>query len=214
MRRRVIPRGWLLTALLIVDLAQPVQPAPQHNLGRTARQSKNTSLADAIVDGNPAQVKQLLRQGISPNAPTTRSDLPNSLPDSYATPLIYVITYRRPDIVKLLLDAGADVNGLSAQFNRDSWQAPLEDSPLAAAASGNDIAMTRLLLHRGADINGGASQRFTPLMSALFDSDPQTGSVARLLISLGADVNRSDANGGSGSHLVAEPSLDAPVVVV
>jgi len=182
---------WLLTALLVADLVQPVQPAPRHEPGHTTRQPRNTLLADAIVGGDPAQVKQLLKQGVSPNAPTTCSDLP----DSYATPLIYAITYRRPDIVKLLLDAGADVNGLSARFDRDSWQAPLEDSPLAAAAFGDDISMTRLLLHRGADINGGASRRFTPLMSALFDSDPRAVSVARLLISLGADVNRSDANG-------------------
>lgn len=191
MRTRFAPGEWLLTALLMADLVQPVQSDPQHNPGNITRQQRNTLLADAIVGGNPAQVKQLLKQGVNPNAPTTRSDLR----DSFATPLIYAVTYRRPDIVTLLLDAGADVNGLSAQFNSDSWQASLEDTPLAAAAYGDDIPMTRLLLHRGANINGGASRRFTPLMSALFDSDPRAVSVARLLISRGVDVNRSDANG-------------------
>ena len=151
------------------SIVSPVQP-----LGKL--------LADAIIAGNTAAAKVLLKRGVSPNAPVTRSDL------SYAvsTPLIYAVTYRKPAIVNLLLDKGANINGLDKDPN------DLEDAPLAYAASGEDIPMSRLLLKRGADINGGSSKKFTPLMAALFGHYPD---MVQFLIRHGANVNRADAKG-------------------
>jgi len=166
--------------------AAPVPPtAPQNISAGFPKQLPGRLLADAITGGDTAAARTLLERGINPNAPIARSDL------SYAvsTPLIYAVTYRRPAIANLLLDKGADVNGLHEDPE------DYEDVPLAYAASGADISMARLLLRRGANINGGATQKFTPLMAALFTRGFEAVAMARFLIAHNANVNRADAKG-------------------
>ena len=98
----------------------------------------------AVRDGNPSEIREVLRYGANPTLPV----------DDLHPPLLQAAHNGRADIVRLLLDNGADVNEGTVIIG----------TPLIAAAIEGHANVVRLLLERGADIcfkaDGGTAKEF------------------------------------------------------
>ncbi|MCC6003801.1 MAG: ankyrin repeat domain-containing protein [Thermofilum sp.] len=121
----------------------------------------------AMVDGDTARVRKLLRKGANVNAKYGDSDL---------TPLHWAAFLGHVDVVRLLLEHGAEVNA------RNKYG----ETPLHRAAAYGRADAARLLLEHGADVNARDEYGWTPLHVAALQG---RADVARLLLEHGADVN-------------------------
>ena len=105
-----------------------------------------------------------------------------NLRDSYGNTAVYLAAVRGASkVVALLVAAKADVNVNSASG----------ESPLGVAARMGEATLVRLLIRGGANLNAADQHGLTPLMVS------KTTSIAKLLITSGADVNGRRDNGDS-----------------
>lgn len=129
------------------------------------------ALAKAACEGNVAEVKRLVAQGVSSNARG----------DKDVTPLIWALTCRNEQGMTALLDAGADPN-----------QAADNDPPVLVAATYDDPRFLKLLLARGGDPNAaeatGADTALTTALSVGIDRKDWRNYY--ILLDAGADINR------------------------
>lgn len=132
---------------------------------------------DAAIDGDAERVRQLLDQGVDPNAP-----------DDAGTPLEWALFGNQVVTVRVLLEHGADPNVEGAT-----------GTPLIQAVMSGNIELIDVLLMHGADPNMG--DRSTPLIAA-----SQKGSLdaTELLLERGADPAISLFDGVTALHKAAE----------
>ncbi len=130
-----------------------------------------TSLFDAIRNGDTPRVQALLKSGADPNQ---RHEMG-------ATALMYAAAFSTDECLRVLLDAGAQVNGSG---NNGATALIWEYSP--------DTTKVRLLLERGAEVNAKTKDGTTALVTAARRGN--TDSV-KLLLAHGADPKASANNG-------------------
>ena len=135
--------------------------------------ARANSLADAVRNGDGAQVRALLKRRIDVN-----------LPEADGTTALHWAVYRDDlDVTDLLLRAGADVKVRNA----------LGVAPLSLACVNGNAAMIDRLLKAGADPNTASGAGETALMTAA-----RTGNVPSVeaLLARGADVHAREKERG------------------
>jgi ankyrin repeat protein len=104
------------------------------------------ALFDAVLSGDPEQVREALLAGGDPNARDARPFV-----GALNTPLHYAALQGNREVVSLLIAAGADVNA------RCKWGW----TPLMRACNGGYLQVTVVLLEEGADPHLVNSEGFT-----------------------------------------------------
>jgi ankyrin repeat protein len=151
---------------------------------RSRKQNKAVeTLIDAAMDGNLAQVQQLITNGAQVNA----------IASCNRTPLSLAIQGGHIPIIQALLDAGADPNLADEDDDGRAANSPLMEAASTFFAT-NRSAMVRLLIERGADLNQQDAEGQTPLMHALSYGDLD---VIQALIEAGADLDIPDHEGNT-----------------
>jgi ankyrin repeat protein len=137
-------------------------------------------LLEAAADGDVAEVRWLVAQGVDVNVEDGNG----------ARPLHWAAAHGHMELVTTLAELGADVHAAASVGQR----------PLHAAAFNGHVEVATTLVELGADVNveNAAGQR--PLHLAVANGHVE---VARTLVALGADVNAEDADGARPLHHAA-----------
>jgi ankyrin repeat protein len=146
-------------------------------------------LFDAVIQGDPDQVRSLLSNGADVNA-GFRNGLTvlmcaalagnfESLPRPYIPPVKSVAIGDRIEMVKLLIGVGADVNA------KDDFG----DTLLMYAARGGSLETVNLFIAKGLDVNARAKDGITALM---FAAGIGKYEVVKTLVQKGADIDVKD----------------------
>ncbi|XP_078688559.1 uncharacterized protein LOC144920321 isoform X6 [Branchiostoma floridae x Branchiostoma belcheri] len=147
------------------------------------KEKKEAALVRAAEKGDTDRVKQLLAEGVNPNAAGRWQ----------RTALYLAAGNGHHETVSALLTAGADVN------TRDQKQrTPLH---LAAVAEICYHETVSVLLTAGADVNARDDEQMTPLHWAAANGHQETVSA---LLTAGADVNARDKSQSCPLHWAAE----------
>ncbi|KAI8487113.1 hypothetical protein Bbelb_351830 [Branchiostoma belcheri] len=139
------------------------------------KRKKEQALLKAALQGDTVRVKQLLEEGVNPNATSTTS----VLWAAQNSPLHLAALNGHHETVSVLLAAGADVN----------TQDTKEKTPLHLAAKNGHHETVSVLLAAGADVNTQDQWERTPLHLAAVNGHHETVSA---LLAAGADVNTQD----------------------
>lgn len=162
---------------------------------KNRRSSSNLTaeLIKAVLEGDMAEIRRLLKEGADPNGAfcvaeavpsfsvdlgedLTKEELIERISDTLTPFLIAVSSRKKMELIRLLLDAGADPNIAN---NKGM-------TPLMLSTSSH---LTRLLLERGAEVNARNKDGMTALMFCT------NANVSKLLIQAGARVNLADNEG-------------------
>ncbi|MDE1153971.1 MAG: ankyrin repeat domain-containing protein [Micavibrio sp.] len=164
---------------------------------------EDSDLIVAIKAGNIGEVEKLLQQGQSPDQLSTyfRRESNNKFPTD-GTSALYgntavniALNLKRYDIVHVLLEHGANPNirsffSLNIPSEKTNNSAGYYVAPLYAAVRYGAVDVVRDLVEHGANVNlASCTGGDVPLMAAA------NVEMAKLLVSLGADVNFKYANG-------------------
>ena len=192
----------------------------------------------AARNGDVAEVKRRLKEGIDPNTTI----------DDSLTALSYASAGGHLEVIQLLLKHGSDVrlrsgywghsavdqaalfghtkavemlvdNGASLQasqpVNHTGVRRYFGNGPLHEIAYSGNAACLDLLLEKGADINGRNRKNETPLMIAVMRSRRRNGNLsdknialARQLIERKADLSLTNADGSSALDYAKARKLD------
>lgn len=136
------------------------------------------SLAEAACRGDSEQVRQLVAQGIAPDA----------IGRGGTTPLFVAVSCQSESGVVALLNAGADPDA----------RLEIGVNPVWVAAGWSNTAILRSLLDAGGDMHVIDKSGQTPLTRSL---DPLLAeSNFRLLLERGVDINQADHLGGTAAR--------------
>jgi len=194
-----------------LTLAAVILTASCYGLRAQAQQSAapNTEqeFLAAITKGNSARVAELLKQ-----SPV----LINARAKSGATPVLFAVYTKHPEIAESLLATGIkpDIFESAALGKVERVRELLKQNPELVKAYSADgwtalhlnfgnVEIVKLTLDSGADINAVSHNLFkaTPLQGA---AAMQNISLAQLLIARSANVNCRGAEGGTPLHETAE----------
>jgi ankyrin repeat protein len=169
----------------------------QRMLSEESKESLDLQLKEAVLQGNYAEIKQLIEAGAHVNAAYNYSEAVNHiLCDYQVTPLHLSARRRHKEIVSLLLECGADVHAHNGKG----------EEPLFVAAMNGDIAIAKLLLDKGAYVSANDRYDATPLHIAINNTEEK---MARFLISKGASVNGPYGYSVTPLHLAIRNNLRA-----
>jgi len=142
-----------------------------------------TPLSLASTNGNAATIELLLKAGVNPNAPLSKSN---------DTALMFAARTGRVDAVRVLLEHGADINA------KESWGGT---TALMWAVSEKHPAVVEMLAARGADLNARSKivqppgRRGDGNMKGFAPRDLKPGEKPDSLVD-GKDLNILTASGG------------------
>ena len=168
--------------------------------------SPEQEFLDAIKKGNSARVGELLKQNPA---------LINARAKSGATPVLFAVYTKHPEVAELLLATGIEPNIFeSAALGRvERVRELLKKNPELVKAFSSDgwtalhlnfgnLEIVKLTLDSGADIDAVSRNKFaaTPLQGA---AAMKNIDLARLLVARGANVNCRGEEGGSPLHEAA-----------
>lgn len=133
-----------------------------------------TALMKAVKANNPAQVKQLIAQGVNVNETDAGGD----------APLVMAAYLGYTDVTRLLLEAGADVGALDPG---------MKATALHAASYAGRVEPAKLLIQYGIEIDRqGPYNGYTALHDAIWQNNVE---VARVLIDAGANLHIKNHDG-------------------
>ncbi|KAI8494124.1 hypothetical protein Bbelb_284710 [Branchiostoma belcheri] len=167
------------------------------------KEEDEEALREAAEEGNTDRVKQLLAEGINPNAAGTvapaacrccgglRHMNPDPAAPGQESPLHRAAGNGHHETVSVLLTAGADVNA------RDDVQ----ESPLHWAAENGHHETVSVLLTAGADVNARDEREKTPLHDAARCGHPKC---AEILLQHGADTGLRNKVGQTAEDIAAD----------
>lgn len=144
------------------------------------RDALNGRLAEAVKNGDAAEVRRLLAAGADMEA---RDDIGR-------TPLILAAWLGDAVTAKALVGAGADVNAKDEHGR----------TPLILAAWSGSAEIANLLVGAGADLNARTHDGRTALVEAAEHGEAE---VANLLVAAGADLNAQEKRHGMTALLAA-----------
>ncbi len=134
---------------------------------------KRPALVFAVMENRPEVVKLLLARGANPN-----------LQDSHGyTPLLLTAGKGNLEIAEQLLSHGADPNIASNDGT----------TPLMEASRMGKKKMVMLLIKHGAEVRAETASDQTALIAAI-RSGKSSPEIIKLLLSYGADINKTDKN--------------------
>ena len=192
------PTPTLTKAQLVIARSQGFESWPkfsrhlQQLAESRSRVSRFEMAADAIVNGDAARLKRLLRE--NPTLVRARSTREHGATLLHYTSANGVEGYRQKTpknivaITTLLLDAGADVEAACHVYGSDCTTLGLTATSIHPANAGTMDELLQLLLDRGAqmDSQGGAGRAHSMVFACL--ANGQRGA-ARFLASRGAPVD-------------------------
>ncbi|XP_078669111.1 uncharacterized protein LOC144910212 isoform X5 [Branchiostoma floridae x Branchiostoma belcheri] len=161
-------------------------------MDKEERERKEKELCEAAKTGDTAKVKQLLDEGVKPQATSGYMK---------RTPLHLSAENDHYDIATALLKAGAAVNA------RDV----VERTALHLAAVNGHHNLATALLRAGATVNAHADQQWTPVHLAAMNGHHET---VTALHKAGADVNARDNEERIPLHLAANNGYQETVAVL
>ena len=162
-------------------LQLPVNPNIRAKVGLAS-----TPIFNAARNGDPTIAELLIEAKADPNAPCGYLD--NDLDDIVeSTPLHIAVQHPDAAVVQLLCRASADVNAVDSEG----------DTPFTSAACEQHLDVMRTLVAARADVDHAAPAGDddcgnTALQKAAWKADVF---MLRLLLDLGADINRTDEDG-------------------
>ncbi len=165
----------LLSALLVLCTLNQGTCAPIHN---------------AAKEGNLQKVKDLIKQGVSVNAPDeSKRPLPPFLRDSplRPTPLHLAASNGHLEIVNYLLKMGAKIAGKNRTHQ----------TPLHLATLNGHFKIVKTLIEAGCPVNVKDHKNQTPLMYAVTKNSQLD--IVLYLIKKGANVNVTSSNPGNSA---------------
>lgn len=182
----------------LILAARPVQSHRTVELllarGANAKATNNfgaTALMAAAAGGNERSVRLLIEHGVNVQAQPGADEMGFVLGGGRSA-LMWAAFSGNVSILKQLLDAGADANEIGGL-----------GTPLAQAAWANRTATARVLIDRGARVNqAGPMDGYAPLHWAA-STEEHDASLAKLLLSHGADPN---LDGGDGVDALLDVS--------
>ena len=136
-------------------------------------QIKYERLTSAIMDGDTATVKKIIKQDPTLVTKNYEDELP---------PLFHAIFYMKESIIKILIDAGSLQNKKNKFFTE----------MLGLAIDRGYFLLAELLINKGADVNSKLRSGFSPLTMAI---DKGHLEFSEFLIKKGVDVNYKDSEG-------------------
>ncbi|MGD9156617.1 MAG: ankyrin repeat domain-containing protein [Bacillota bacterium] len=153
----------------------------QHRKESDNRQVEKENLMDAVIKGDLAKVKQLLKDGAKVDE---RYPILGGFNDAH-TPLLVACRENKREIVLELLNAGADVNAVEPVFGAVS---------LHKATYNGHVEITKILAaHPGVNIDyQGLTNWYTPLHDALWHGFAECADV---LINAGAHLDLKGHDG-------------------
>lgn len=156
---------------------ETVELLASRGAGVAAQGGGHSPLTTAILNPDPAAVRDLLERGADPDQPNGRGETPLEV----AIQSEGKLSASNLEDVRILLAAGVDVGA--------RWKNG--DTPLHRAAWNGHTEIAALLIERGAVVDARNEWAWTPLHAA---AGQHGHDVAELLIAHGADVNaRSDS---------------------
>ncbi len=165
-------------AKMLIDAGADVNAASP--TGRTALHAAATS------SGNAATVRLLLEKGAKPDAKDNLDPMPPLFTGGgKATPIVEAARAGDLESIRALVKAGANINAAGAN----------NVTALTEATLYGRREIVRFLLDHGASLKGGAAMQKMPVLSmAAIRGDL---AIARMLVQAGAEVNVTDAHGGT-----------------
>lgn len=202
---------------------RPASPSSAKEERGNPEPSAGSSLHDAAIKGDTAEIRRLLAGGAKINAKNKKGD----------TPLSLAAFYCHPEAVELLLEKGASdaiykeqnipslvwmVNaGLTARVQKALDEGADESifqqrgTPVTAwTASAGLLDRLKLELAKGADVNAFTKGGYTPLIVASRFNRPD---IVQLLLEYGASVNTKASDGRSALRLAAVCGRGHPGIV-
>jgi ankyrin repeat protein len=176
-------------------------PAQKRWIDRTRLSGR---LNDAVLLGDPGNVKLLLAQGADPNIAFED--------DSALSAVAIAARCNRPKALRLLIAAGGEVD--RRVLWTDNYRYQNESRPLSLAVDSNALEAVEVLLAAGADPNGldynegfnGYVTAGPPLLQL------PSRAIARALLRAGADPNYADPETGL-TPLISAAESNAPGLV-
>lgn len=186
--------------MLLSLLAVLLMSCSQHEVGgHTAEMvfadPNVRALANAACEGDAAEVKRLVGQGVSPSARGKDG----------VGPLLWALSCRSEPGVRALLDAGADPNQAAGNY-----------TPVLVAATYDDPTFLKLLLARGGDPNAteanGPDTALQKALSVGIHRDDWRNYY--ILLDAGADINREHMGSTIAEAATALGQMDKAIELV
>jgi ankyrin repeat protein len=199
-----------------------------------------SALVIAVINGHYDVVSALLEKGADPNVADIKGMTPlyaavdmHTLPTTFGRPdPPLTVIDGSVDAIKMLLAAGANPNArlkdviLKRVYNPGDNRLGEGATPFMRAARGADLAVMRLLIDGGADSKLTQKNGNSPLMLTASagsgrgsDNNPDRVTEAQAIealrfgISLGLDIEETNASGDTVMHVASTTNLGSPAVI-
>jgi ankyrin repeat protein len=156
----------------------------------TSQRSKNGELFDAVIAGEPAKVRKLIKAKADVNYTESIRNNDGSYVNEWS-PLMSSVLTGKLEVMKLLVNGGAWVNYMNSRVVNSLW----------LAANNGQLDMVKFLAGKKANINNLDIENMSPLMVAAMNGHH---TVAEYLIGLKADVTPRNNNGDNALMLAIQ----------